>query len=274
MTVGVLAHLFGTLPYKELGARVGAAGFKHVQLALWKAVADIDFSKPGKLSPGLAQSIGEAFDKHGSSISVLGCYLQMFDRDAEARRINVARFKELLRYANHFGAQMVAFETGRNANNEYNEQDWKVMRTVLEELVEEAERWGVFIGLEAANDHLVGTAQELHRMLEEVPSSMIGVVMDPGNLLKTENLDNQDAVIEEAFELLGDRIIAAHAKDRMIGEDGNIMTVPAGKGSMNYELYMKLLNQYKPGVSIILEEAKEHQMAQCKAFIEQIRERA
>jgi len=273
MTVGVLAHLFGSLPYKELAAKVGAAGFGHVQLALWKAVNDVDFNKPGKLSPGLAQSIGEAFDKQGVSISVLGCYLHMFDRNEEARRVNVARFKELLRYAKHFGAPMVAFETGRNEDNTYNAQDWAVMKAVLEELVEEAERWGVFIGLEAANDHLVGTAAELHRMLEEVPSSNIGVVIDPGNLLKTENLARQNEVMEEAFELLGDRIIAAHAKDRVIGADGEITTVPAGFGSMNYELYMQLLNQYKPGVSIIMEEAKEHQMAQCKSFIEEIRGR-
>jgi hypothetical protein len=42
---------------------------------------------------------------------------------------------------------------------------------------------------------------------------------------------------------------------------------------MNYELYMKLLNQYKPHAYIIMEEAKEHQMAQSKAYIEEIRGR-
>ncbi|MNH33365.1 hypothetical protein D3C79_938730 [compost metagenome] len=49
--------------------------------------------------------------------------------------------------------------------------------------------------------------------------------------------------------------------------------MPAGFGAMNYELYMKLLNQYKPHVHIIMEEAKEHQMAQAKSYIEEIRGR-
>lgn len=147
------------------------------------------------------------------------------------------------------------------------------MKATLEELVEEAEKWGVFVGLEAANDHLIGTAPELARMLEEVPSSNIGVVIDPGNLLTAANFAKQDQVIEEAFELLGDRIIAAHAKDRILLDNGELGTVTAGLGKMNYELYMKLLNQYKPHVQIIMEEAKEHQMAQSKAYIDGIRGR-
>ncbi|MNZ69713.1 Xylose isomerase-like TIM barrel [compost metagenome] len=273
MSVGVLAHLFGSLPYKELAPKVAASGFTHVQLALWKAISDIDFSKPGNLSPGLASAVGEQFDKNGVSISVLGCYVHLFDRNEEVRRANVDRFKELLRYAKEFGAPMVAAETGRNEGNDYTDRDWAVMKATLEELVEEAEKRGVFVGLEAANDHLIGTAPELAQMLEEVPSSNIGVVLDPGNLLKADNFARQNEVIEEAFALLGPRIIAAHAKDRIMAEDGSLVTVPAGFGAMNYELYMKLLNQYKPHVHIIMEEAKEHQMAQAKSYIEEIRGR-
>lgn len=274
MSVGVLAHLFGSLPYKKLAPKVAAGGFSHVQLALWKAISDIDFSKPGNLSPGLANAVGEQFDKHGVAISVLGCYIHLFDRNEEQRRQNVNRFKELLRYAKFFGAPMVAAETGRNDGGDYNDRDWSVMKETLEELVEEAEKWGIFIGLEAANGHLIGTAPELARMLEEVPSSNIGVVLDPGNLLTAANFARQNEIIEQAFELLGDRIIAAHAKDRIMLESGELATVTAGLGRMNYELYMKLLNQYKPHAYIIMEEAKEHQMAQSKAYIDEIRRRA
>ncbi|QAY68033.1 sugar phosphate isomerase/epimerase family protein [Paenibacillus protaetiae] len=271
MSIGVLAHLFGRLPYRELAAKARLYGFQHVQLALWKAVSDVDFSQKGKLSPGLAMSIAEAFDKEKVHISVLGCYLHFFDRDEAVRRNNVERCKELLRYARLMGAPMVAFETGSLPDRDYTEADWQVMKRVLEELAEEAERWGVFIGLEAANGHLIGTAEQLHAMLEEVPTSQIGVVLDPGNLLHEGNIARQEAVIEEAFRLLGGRIIACHAKDRLLQPDGNVITKPAGLGQMDYNLYMKLLQQYKPEVHIIMEEAAEEQMASCKSFIEQIR---
>ncbi|MUT68430.1 sugar phosphate isomerase/epimerase [Paenibacillus sp. NEAU-GSW1] len=271
MTVGVLAHLFGSLSYRELAAKVSGAGFTHIQLAIWKAINDVDFNKPGKLSPGLAMSIAEELNKQGVSISVLGCYLHFFERDRTLLRENIERFKELIRHARFLGAPMVAFETGRPADGDQPDRDWKVLKETVQELVEEAEKWGVIVGIEAANDHLVGTARDLSRLLEEVPSSQIGVVIDPGNLLKKDNFDRQDEIIEEAFKLLGSRIVAAHAKDRKFDENGEIITVPAGFGEMNYPLYMKLLNSYKPGVHIIMEEAKEHQMAHSKRYIEEIR---
>ncbi|MCI3924668.1 sugar phosphate isomerase/epimerase [Paenibacillus sp. TRM 82003] len=272
MTVGVLAHLFGSLPYRQLAEEVGASGFRHVQLALWKAVADVDFSRAGKLSPGLASDIGEQFERRGVRISVLGCYLHLFDRDLEKRRANVARFKELLRYSRSFGCSIVAAETGTNPDGDYNDEDWAAMRATLEELAEEAERWGVFVGMEAAQGHLIGTAPELRRMLDEVPSSNIGVVIDPGNLLTRDNFARQDEVIEEAFRLLGDRIIAAHAKDRkMFGDE--LSTVSPGFGEMNYELYLKRLHEYKPFVDIVMEHASREEMPTSKSYIETIRRR-
>ncbi|CAM4284883.1 sugar phosphate isomerase/epimerase family protein [Paenibacillus tarimensis] len=274
MTVGVLAHLFGAMPYEQIAPKVASFGFRHVQLALWKAVSDLDFSKPGRLSPGLAQTIGESFHKHGVSISVLGCYLHLFDRREEQRRENIERFKELLRYARYFGAPIVAAETGTYPPGTYTDEDWRVMRSTLEELAEEAERWGVFVGMEAANGHLVGTAKELDQLLNEVPSPNIGVVLDPGNLLHEGNIGSQDEVIKEAFRLLGKRVIACHAKDRKQEPDGSVITAAPGFGEMNYKLYMELLEQIKPHVHIIMEEAKPEIMPQSKSYIETIRREA
>ncbi|WP_173917221.1 sugar phosphate isomerase/epimerase [Halobacillus sp. Marseille-Q1614] len=273
MTVGVLAHLFGKMSYKEIAYKTGAKNFKHVQLALWKAFNDYDFTKPGVLSPGLALDIAEEFDKHKVSISVLACYLHFFHEDEAVRRENLERFKELIRHARFFGAPMVACEVGKVTNKATGEE-WSILREGLEELVEEAEKWGVYIGIEPANEHLIGTAESLSQMLEEVPSPNIGVVLDPGNLVHTNNFSQQDEVIRQAFDLLGERIIACHAKDRIIREDGEIQTVVPGKGDINYELYMELLEQYKPQVQIIMEAAKEHQMLEARSYIEGIREKA
>ncbi|MDQ0253202.1 sugar phosphate isomerase/epimerase [Evansella vedderi] len=271
MSVGLLAHLFGKLPYKQLAYKVSSHGFKHVQLALWKAVEDYDFSKPGLLNPGLAKEIREEFAKHGVSISVLACYLHFFDRNEVQLRENVERFKELIRYASFLGAPVVAMEVGR-PSGEADESNWLRLKATIEELVEEAEKWGVFVGIEPANGHLIGTAVELHQMLEEVPSTNIGVVLDPGNLLTAENFHQQDDIIKEAFQLLGSRIVACHAKDRVFREDGKLDEVPPGEGDMNYQLYMKLLDQYKPHCNIIMEVTKPHEMKESKFYIEKIKQ--
>ncbi|MFC0558281.1 sugar phosphate isomerase/epimerase family protein [Halalkalibacter alkalisediminis] len=271
MTVGVLAHLFGKQPYQQLAETVGSYGIEHVQLAIWKAISDYEFQKPGMLSPGLVRNIASEFNNNEVSISILACYLHLFDRDVKKREENLARFKEILRYAPLFGAPIVAVEVGKIPNEDFTEQDWITLKVSLKELVEEAEKWGVTIGIEPANGHLIGTAKALKQMLDELPSSHFGVVLDPGNLLTVENFHNQDQVIQEAFDLLGDRIVACHAKDRMIDEKGEIQTVTPGKGKMNYELYLKLLNQNKPMCDIIMEHTKPEEMLEVKEFIERMR---
>lgn len=268
MQVGILAHLLGQLPYEQLASKVADTGIRHVQLALWKAISGYDFTRPGCLSPGLAQSIGEAFDKQGVSISVLGCYVHLFDRDVEQRRVNRERFKELLRNARDFGCSIVAAETGGTWHGVYSDEEWNVLRETVEELVEEAEKVGVYVGLEAAGGHLIDTSLSLKCMLEEVPSSRLGVVLDPGNLLTADNFARQDDVIEGAFRLLGSRVVAGHAKDRFWGAGGQLLAGAAGTGEMNYKLYAKLIKQYCPNIPLIMEEALGEQIMDSKAFLE------
>ncbi|MCT8139601.1 sugar phosphate isomerase/epimerase [Anaerobacillus sp. CMMVII] len=268
MSVGVLAHLCGKSNYKEVAKNVGSYGFSHVQLALWKAFDDIDYTKPGKLSPGLAKLIRDEFQKYGVSISVLGCYLHLFDRNEEQRRRNIERFKEILRHAKFFGTATVAVEVGKLPNNDFTDQDWLNLKETLNELVEEAQKWGIFIGIEAAEHHMVDNAVKLKQLLDEVPSSNIGVVLDPGNLITIENIANQDEVIEEMFHLLGNKVVAFQAKDCLVTDTNTMIWTPIGKGQLNYELIFKKLFEYKPYVDIILDTVKPENMAETKQYIE------
>jgi len=270
MSVGILAHLCGKRPYKELAAEVGARGFKHVQLALWKAIADIDFSRPGKLSPGLANAIAEEFDRNGSSISVLGCYVHLFNREEEQRRFNIERFKELLRHARWFGASVVAVEVGKPEAGTERPENWARMTETIKELTEEAAKWGVYVGIEPAEGHLIGTAPELKLFLEEFRDSSIGVVLDPGNLVTTSNYPERATVLEEAFRLLGDRIVAFHAKDLTLRQDGALVSVPAGSGELNYPHLLTRLNELKPHVDLILDAVDDTNMLRTKSNVEQL----
>lgn len=270
MSVGMLAHLVGTLPYKESAKSIGSLGFRHIQLALWKAFSDMDVTKPGRLSPGLVGSIKEEFDKHGVSIPILGCYLHLFDRNEEARRENIERFKELIRYARLFGASMVAAETGKSLWGAFDDSDWLRLKATVIELIEEAEKWGVFIAIEPADGHLVDSPQAMCQLLSEIPSSHLGVLLDPGNLLTPENIGSHDDVLREAFDLVGSRILACHAKDRYLQGNGELQSVAPGEGRLNYPLFMQLLNQYKPGAHVILEWVKEHQLTDRKDFVERL----
>ncbi|WP_342439648.1 sugar phosphate isomerase/epimerase family protein [Paenibacillus sp. FSL L8-0436] len=254
---GTLAHSAGCLPLQTLTSTLQAHDISFVQLALSKAIQDIDTS-PGKLSPGLANYIGEQFDKAGIRIGVLGCYINPVHPDPVVRRAEIDRFKEHLQFARQFGAPMVATETGdlhtfkEMEPYRYEEIGWETLRTTVEELAEEAEKWGVFLGIEGVSTHTLSTPQKMRRLLDEVPSSSIGVVFDPCNWIG-DDVSRQDEIVDSAFSLLGDRMILAHLKD-IYREGNHVRHGKAGQGLFHTAEFLQKLQTFKPMIDVSLEE--------------------
>lgn len=265
MTVGILAHLLGRLPYQELADKVGREGIDYVQLALSKAIADVDCSL-GKLSPGLGNEIGGAFTNNGVKIAVLGCYASLIELDDEVYRHNVNRFKEHLRNARHFGAPIVATEVGVPTHPDRLPEHKARLDRALEELIEEADKWGVIIGLEAAQRHLIDSAETLAGTIEAYPSSVVGVVFDACNLLNPGNFADRDRVIREAVRLLGPRIVSVHAKD-VVASGDELEVVRVGQGHIDYPTLWRLIENEKPHSFVTLEGVTEAEAAEAARFV-------
>ncbi len=274
--IGVRAHDFGCLPAGDLAARIAAQQLVCAQLAPGKAIAGLAL-KPGVLNPGLAWGIGEAFRTQGVQIAVLGCYVNPLHPDLATRRSLLGLFKEHLRHARDFGNSLVALETG-SINADYSphpdnqsESAFHQSVTSIGELVAEAERWGVRVGIEAVAHHAVSTPQKMRRMLDAVGSDNLQVVFDPVNLLTQENYREQERIIGESFGLFGDRIVAIHAKDFII-DHGRFVSVPAGEGSLRHDLVMRFAVHEKPGISILLEESNEAAAPASRDFLKRVGE--
>lgn len=76
-------------------------------------------------------------------------------------------------------------------------------------------------------------------------------------------------MISEAFNLFGDRINIIHAKDFII-EDGVKKGVPIGKGILDYPFLLKFVKQQKPGIEILIEDAKPESMEDSRKYIEDL----
>ncbi|MNI78558.1 Xylose isomerase-like TIM barrel [compost metagenome] len=137
----------------------------------------------------------------------------------------------------------------------------------MEELLEEAEKWGVIVAVEPANGHIIGTAQDWRRLSDEVKSSNLAAVIDPCNILRDNDFHRQDDAMREAFELMGDHIVLAHSKDLLVGADGIIRETCTGKGTLNYPLFVELLKKYKPHVHMSLESVKPEEMPEALRFL-------
>jgi L-ribulose-5-phosphate 3-epimerase len=264
MKIGIRAHDFGRLALEEMIDKIKSRGFSAVQLALNKALTEVDADS--HLSPGLAYHVGETFRKNDIQITILGCYFNPLAEEEERKKA-VARFKEHIRYARSLGCSVVATETGSvnadwsfHPDNHGEEAFVKVVETV-KELVREAERFGVFVGIEGVIRHTIHSPQKLKRLIDEVNSNNLQIVFDPVNLLDINNYKRQDEIIRQSIELFGDRIVAVHSKDFIV-EGNEFKTVPAGTGLLNYKLIFELLNKKKPFVNFIMEELSEEEMQQ------------
>ncbi|WP_159882086.1 sugar phosphate isomerase/epimerase family protein [Paenibacillus puerhi] len=277
MGFGTLAHTVGKRPLQELVDRLASYNIDFVQLALLKAIGDINLS-PGKLSPGLANHIAGQFDKAGIRIGVLGCYINPVHPDPQQRRAEIDRFKEHIRYARDFGTSIVATETGdldtfaAQEPERYEEYGWNVLRETVAELAEEAEKWGVHIGLEPVCVHTLSNPVKMKRILDEVPSSNLGVVFDPCNLMDQHNFERRDAVVDELFELVGDRIVLAHLKDVVYRADGRPNSVKIGQGQFDIERFFTKLHARKPYVNISLEDTPEQDLPEVLKYVRALKD--
>lgn len=271
MLIGVRAHDFGKYPVEELAIRIQEKNISYIQLALSKAIEGID-DPTGKLNPGLASQIRDVLYEHKIKISVLGVYLNYIHPNETIRNNNIELFKEHVRFARDFGCSVVGTETGSlngdySFNNENNgEKAFNLLYESLIELVKEAEKFGVFVGIEGVTSHVLTTPQRIKMMLDKINSNHLQVIFDPVNLIDIKNYKNQDKIIQESFELFGDKIIIIHAKDFTI-EDGKLSQVAPGKGILNYKLLADLIKERKPYIEILMEETTPETMTDSLSYI-------
>lgn len=271
LNLGVRAHDFGKLPIDELAAQITRHGLSCIQLAPTKAIAGFD-SDAGRLSPGFARSVGDGFRSHGIQIAVLGCYINLGDRDPGQRRPQLQRFKEYLRFARDFGCSVVGTETG-SVNSDFSphpdnqgEEAFQTVVASVRELVRDAERFGVFVCIEGVERYVISSPRRLKRLIDEIDSPNLQVIFDPVNLLSAANHQSQDALMSEAFGLVGERICIVHAKDFTI-TDGKFQELPAGQGQLNYRPVMQWIKQHKPGVQVLLENTHPSTIAGTVVFM-------
>jgi sugar phosphate isomerase/epimerase len=87
----------------------------------------------------------------------------------------------------------------------------------------------------------------------------VGIVLDPANLLTPDTIDQQDKIVGEAIDLLGERVISIQAKDVV-----NSTHAAAGAGLMDYPALFAQLARIDP-VPVIVQDASEDDAGRVRA---------
>ncbi len=274
--LGLRAHDFGQGTPEEIAQAIGQyKPAKCIQLALAKSFPFIK-EEAGQLSPGFANHVRDAFRAQDIQIAVLGCYINPIHPDPEIKEQSLLRFEEHLRFARDFGCAIVGTETGsKNPDCTYHpesqtEESFLELVEAVKRLAKTAEKYGSIVGIEGvAHNHTIHTYDKMLRMLELVDSPNVQVIYDPVNFFPPDQTHNQQALMDEAFEKFGDRIVAIHSKDYILKDGLKWGDLPAGTGEMDSAHLFKLLKDKKPGIQIILEATGHEKAEETLAYLSQ-----
>lgn len=264
----------GTLAERAAVAR--EMGYTCAHLALSKTI-DKSYMEPAALTPGLADAVKG--DLCGLSVSVLGCYLNLAHPDWDAYQQILRKYVAHLRFNTWLGAGMVGTETGSpNAAYAYDPEtthsDWALELFIrrLEPVVRAAEQFGVMMAIEPVYKHIVSTPRRARRVLDAIGSPNLGIILDPVNLLHPDNLDHRDEIVAEAIELLGEETLTIHLKDYRIDENGQMISIAAGTGEMDYSAVLRFAKARKPFIQMTLENTKPENCVQARKFLMELAE--
>lgn len=258
MGFGMRGHdLCSKRSFEDFCIAVNELGVTDIQLAFKKSITDISFN-PGMYSPGLAHYLKRTLDKYGIHIAILGCYINPANPIEEKRQAEVKKFIEHMKYAKILGTDMVGTETGRfdpklkHNPATYTETGYQLLLKTIREIVDAAEKLGVTVGVEGVSAHTLYCPEIMLRFLRDINSPNVEVILDPVNLLDGKNYNNQDKIINRAFELYGDKISVMHIKDFKI-VNGELKFEYVGDGLFNYEPTLRNLKFKKPNITMLLE---------------------
>ncbi len=257
MKKGIRGHDVRATGLKNIDKACKDAGIEYIQLVLERSIEDFPQCA---YSPEYAQKIKDEIPN--TKIAILGSYINPSDPNEETLRESIEKFKEKIRYATILNPIAVGTETGTYiAGKTHTEEAYQYLLRIVKELVSEGEKFGVDVAIEGVHLFVINTPQIMARLMSDVNSENIKVIFDPCNLITLENYTEQDQIITDMFELVGNKIVAIHAKDFSV-ENGEMTYVNPGDGMLNYKLILEKMREHNLDIPIICEgyneeEAKE-----------------
>jgi sugar phosphate isomerase/epimerase len=267
--IGIFAKTFPRSTLEENLDAVRTHGLGVVQYNM--ACAGLP-SLPERIEPRLARKIGTAAALRGITIAAVSGTFNMIDPIRERREVGIRRLGELARACGRLGTKIITLCTGTRDRDDMwrghpangHVDAWTDLLAVMERALVIAEAYDVWLAIEPETANVVDSPAKARRLLDELRSPRLKIIIDPANLFHIEDLPRQGAILDAAFELLGPDIVLAHAKDVRV-VNGTVHHVTAGTGVLDYQHYLTLLRHIP--VPLIVHGLAEAEVARTLAFL-------
>eukprot|EP01037_Dinobryon_pediforme_P014082 gene14082-14201_t len=200
-------------------------------------------SMPDVLDVAAATAVAEAAKATGVEITAVSGTYNMIHPDIAVRDKGHALLNVLASRCADMGSNLVTLCTGtRDAADQWREhpenntpEAWRDLLGAMETAIAIAEHYNIDLGIEPELANVVNSAQKARQLIDQLQSPRLKIVLDPANLFEVVSLEEQRRIVSASIDLLADRIVMGHAKDRAL--DGSFTT--AGKGVLDYAHYLK-----------------------------------
>ena len=270
MQIGTMSGTFARETLEDALDAVVDHGMNCVQFNLSSAgVTKI----PTHIDEDLCDKIREEMGVRNITMTALGGTYNMIHPDVQRRADGLHNLRVLAAACERLGTSVIALCTGtrdpdnmwrRHPDNDTPEA-WDDLVVSMRQAIEVAEEYQVTLAFEPEVANVVDSAVKARRIIDQIGSPYLKIVMDGANIFHTGELPRMREILDEAFALLGEHIAFAHAKD--LDRDGEAGHLAAGKGLLDYDQYLSLLNDVNPDVSIILHGLSEAEVNGCVTFL-------
>lgn len=265
--LGVFARVYPFATVTEVVSAAAADGFSLLHAS--PELVGLDPSTDGDVRR-LAR---DALDAAGVAVFSVSGTFNAIHPDLELRRRETRRLARTIPGVPSLGCDVVTLNTGtRDPHDKWRAHAdntssgaWTDLLRTLEVLVPVAEAHGVRLGIEPEGGNVIRDAHDVLRLLAEVGSDSLGVILDPANLLSASTLADQHHHLQETIDQIGSRVIGAHAKD--LTEHG-----PAhpGSGAIDWPWLLPRLIDASPDrqLKLILQDVAIDDLSTVRAYLE------
>lgn len=209
---------------------------------------------PSAFPEDIAAHILKTFQDAGLATWVMDSYNNISSDDPEIRRAAIGAMKGSIASASRFGCDTIATESGRRGVGGFER-----CVDAFREFMPLAEDAGVTVCVEPSYAQTVPNSWTMRGLIEEVGSPNLKVLLDPANILCYDDT-------ARPFDVLGEDIVVAHAKDCTVDEKGMPSFPPAGQGSVDWPVFIERLMSLGD-VPLIIEYANENNFGEVVDFL-------
>jgi sugar phosphate isomerase/epimerase len=219
MQLGIFAKTFAGSNAAAVLNAVRGAGYSCAQFNM--ACAGLP-PMPDEIPDAVVAAIGDAAGASGVVLSAMSATYNMIHPDTAVREAGLRRLRVIARSTRALGIPLLTLCTGtRDPDDQWRHhpdnalpEAWADLRHEMERALTIAEEQNIDLGIEPEQANVVTSADDACRLIREMGSQRLKIILDPANLFECATRDDARNIVAKAIDTAAGAIAMAHAKDR------------------------------------------------------------